>query len=161
MSSMLNPEQIKINENLKYKLKVSDPKEIARMMVLKYIMTSDLYGVKTFIAFYQKFHREKKEPQEEIKFLGKLFLKYDGIRFFDEITKKTNEFSIKNIKEYAVYPDYVEIGFSEIEKSEWVYRFYSAESIVIYRALELYVQIEKLTGSLNEKYVKKLKQQQN
>ena len=160
MASILNPEQLKNNENFKYKFKVVDEKELARSIVLKYIMTSEFYGVRTFLTLYRKFKREEGESKE-MKKIGKTLIKYEKIKVLDENNKKIEEFVLKNIKEIMVFPDYVEIVLKETEKIEWVFNLYSSESIHIYRTLELYIQIEKLTEEINGRLLKKLKQQKD
>jgi len=161
MVSMLTPEQ-KINENNKFKFKINDGKILARMLAIKYIMNSENYGTKTYLAIYTKV-KKNEENSLEVKKICKISVKYNRVKILDEFNKIIEEITLKNIEEFNVFPDFVEIALKETKPEEgngkFVYRLYSSESINIYRSLELYSQIEILTSELHKKYVKKLKEE--
>ena len=163
MKSILNSDTIKRKNSLKFK--INDGKILARMMLIKYLMNSELYGTRSYLIVFKKYKKNEND-NKEIKKICKIFIKYDSLKFFDENNQKIEEILLKNIVDFMVFPDFVEISVKEQitndqtqEKTTYVYRIYSSESIRIYRSLELYSQIEKLTLELNKIYLKKLKQQ--
>ena len=158
MVSMLNPEQ-KLTENSpKLKYKISDGKILARLLAIKYIMNSDNYGTKTYLAMYRKL-KKNEESNLEPKRICKVSIKYNRVQIFDDLSHLIEEIPLKSIEEFNVFPDFVEIVMKSLQKNESniEYRLFSSESIHIYRSLELYSQIQILTSELHKKYVKKLK----
>lgn len=163
IKSMLNPEIKQKIENNAQKFKISDRKMLASLIVMKYINTSELYGTKTFITFFKKLMKNE-DHSKKIKNFCKLIINHNSLKFYDEINKKIEEITLKKIKSFTVFPDFVEILVKDEvakEKGFEIFNVYSVESIYIYRTLELCFQIEKLTEEINKSYVNKIKLKDN
>lgn len=165
MASMFNPEALHMsNENSQYKYKISDEKRLAQMITMKYLMTSEMYGTHNYMVLFRKFKKGADETKI-IKIVGKLVINFKSLKLFAENQKEDEIISLKNIDNFKVFPEHLEICLREAqisskekEKCECVYSIYSSESIEIYRTIELYFEIGRLTADLKKSYLKKMKQ---
>lgn len=157
MTSMMLSEPLQpVDKSQQFKFKISDQRTLAEMVTLRYFMTSDMYGTHTYMILFRKGQKKEDDPTSA-KQKARIFLTYQSLKIFPDSSSSQEIVYLKNIENLTVFPDHLEVQMSKKGNNDvLIYEIYSSESIHIYRIVELYLEIGRLSGDLKKKYVKKL-----